>query len=74
MIKTKAKKKPFFLTEDVLIRKHLLSFKENRKEILIPPKRYKDLKVIFKDNLAVPENIMRILTDWSRNILKYVRK
>jgi len=33
VIKTKAKKKPFFLTEDVLIRKHLLSFKENRKEI-----------------------------------------
>jgi len=51
-----------------------LRFKENRKEILIPPKRYKDLKVIFKDNPAVPENIMKILTDWSGNILRYVRK
>jgi hypothetical protein len=39
VIKEKAKKKPFFITDDKGIQKNLLRFKENREEILIPPFR-----------------------------------
>ena len=48
-----------------------MKFKENKGEILITTKRQKELQAIFRDKKSVPENIIKILTTWSKSIIKF---